>query len=340
MRTRHRFATLASLALAAIVATSVAVPASALSAAPAATDPAAIAWSVATVDGPNGDARPNFAYVEDPGATQRDSLRVANTGTTALDLAVYAADAYTTPTGNIDLDTVDIAPDDAGSWITLSTDRIQLAPGEETVIDFRVSVPDDATPGDHSAGIVTSLRSDGSETLTVDRRLATRVSVRVAGDLVPAVTVGGVQATYVGSWNPFDGGTLRLDYDVTNSGNTRLAGTDALTTAGPFGAFERTATGADLPEILPGSTVTVQHEVDVTPWGLLTGTVTVTPEAVGLGAQAVTPVTVPYDVVAVPWMLIALLVVIAGIVVTVILVIRSRRRRAAGAVTDAAAATA
>ena len=313
-----------------------------------AADAGAIAWSVATVDGAHGTDRPNFSYVEDPGTVQRDRLRITNTGTTPLDLAVYAADAYTTPTGTIDLDTPDLTPDDAGAWITLFDDAISLAPGAEVEIGFRIDIPADANPGDHSAGIVTSLRSDDGGTLSVDRRLATRVSVRVSGDLAPAVVIDGLTADYTGTWNPFGDGVLRLDYRVTNTGNTRLTASDAVSAAGPFGLFARDAAAGQLPEVIPGSTIHVHHEIPATPWGLLTGAVTVDPEAIGLGAvgtgdsgagaadsaPAVGPVTLSFEVVAVPWTLLALLALAAGAVVALVTTVRRRARP----VRDAAAA--
>lgn len=337
------------LTVALLLAVAVAGPATAPDAATGAAlaseaaDPAAVAWSVATVDGDNGTGRANFAYAEDPGGVQRDALRVTNTGTRTLDLALYPADAYTTATGNLDLNTLDVPSTGAGTWIALDTDELSLRPGEAADVAFRIEIPADAAPGDHSAGIVTSLRSEGSGALSVDRRLATRVSVRVSGELSPAVAVDEVSAAYEGSWNPFAPGTLRLDYRLTNTGNTRVTAVDEVEAGGPFGMFARAAASAELPEVLPGSTVDVHHEFETTPWGMLTGTLTVQPLAVGFGAQSVAEVVLPFEAVAVPWALLAVLLLVAAGIVAVI-VVRARRRGApaSGAeqanATDAAAA--
>jgi hypothetical protein len=324
-----------ALLLAAAIAGAVAAPGAAAASTPA--DTSAIAWSVATVDGENGSDRPNFTYADDPGGVQRDALRVTNTGTSPLELALYAADAYTTPTGNIDLNTLDAPSTGAGTWIALESDTLSLRPGESADVAFRIEIPTDAVPGDHSAGIVTSLRSHGSGALSVDRRLATRVSVRVSGELSPAVAVEGLTAAYEGSWNPFAAGTLRIDYRLANTGNTRVTAVDQVHSGGPFGMFARPAASAELPEVLPGSTVEVHHEFETTPWGLLTGTVTVQPLAVGLGAQPVAVVVLPYEAVAVPWALLAVLILVAAIVVAV--VVRARRRARAGATAGAAQTT-
>lgn len=314
-------------AVTASVTLSLLAPAAVVAAQPvAAAEAPAIAWTVETVDSAHGAGRPNFTYVVDPGATLADTMRVTNTGTSPLELAVYAADAYTTPTGNIDLTTADAPSVDAGTWVTADTGQLSLAPGAQADIGFTITVPADATPGDHSAGLITSFRGGaGGETIDVDRRLGTRVTVRVSGELTPAVDVQDVATSYRPSWNPFEPGTLVLSYRLENAGNTLVTGTDGSTAAGPFGAFAAAAGPMTLAEVIPGSTVDVSREIAIAPWGWITGSVIVHPEAIGIGAQSLTPVAVPYSVAAVPWTLLIAFVAIAGIVVAVWLVVRRRR---------------
>ncbi len=92
-------------------------------------------------------------------------------------------------------------------------------------------------------------------TLSVDRRLATRVTVRVAGDLVPSVDVTDVRATYRGTWNPFASGTLVLDYTLANSGNTRVTGSEVVTATAPLGLATVAASSEALPEVLVAAIV-------------------------------------------------------------------------------------
>ena len=156
------------------------------------TDPAGLAWSVATVDGEHGTARPNFAYAVEPGTVLTDTMRVTNTGATALDLAVYATDAYTTADGNVGLLTNDEPPVDAGAWVTASTTTLRLDPGQQSDITFTVTVPADAAPGDHSAGIVTSFVLCGIIAIAGKRGSAptmilSRAAFGVTGQKVPGV---------------------------------------------------------------------------------------------------------------------------------------------------------
>jgi archaellum component FlaG (FlaF/FlaG flagellin family) len=291
----------------------------------AATAEGGTAWTVQTADNANGTGRGNFAYDAEPGAVIEDAMRVVNTGTETLPLAVYAADAFTTASGQIDV-LVDGTPSEgAGTWVSIEPADLQLTPGQSADVAFRIAVPADARPGDHAAGIVTSLVStDAAQSLSVDRRLGTRINIRVAGELVPAADVPEVSAAYTPSWNPFAPGILTLSYALENTGNTRLTGIETVSVAGPFAA---SAPGTQLPEVIPGSVIEVQREVPAFSFGWLSGAVEIAPEGVGLGAGSVTAITVDFSAPAVPWTLYALLLVVAGVVVAVVLLVRRRSRR-------------
>ena len=300
--------------------------------APAAAPDGGVAWTVQTADNTNGTARPNFSYAIEPGAVIQDSMIVVNTGTVALPLAVYAADAFTAPSGEIDV-LVDGTPSiDSGTWVSLNPASIELAPGEQVDVSFTVSVPADARPGDHAAGIVTSLvTSDASQSLSVERRLGTRVNIRVAGELAPAAVVSDVDAAYTPSWNPFEPGVLVVTYALQNSGNTRITGRETLATSGPVGLFGTTGPGTQLSEVIPGSTIEVRREVPVMSLGWLAGSMTVAAEGVGLGAGSVTPIVAEFSTPAIPWSLYALLLLALVLVIVVVLLVRRRERRASAA---------
>jgi hypothetical protein len=289
-----------------------------------------VAWTVQTADNDQGSGRANFTYDVAPGAVISDAMIVVNTGTESLPLAVYAADAFTASSGEIDV-LVDGTPSQgAGTWVAVASPPLTLAPGQSAEVPFTITVPTDARPGDHAAGIVTSLSStDASSTLSVDRRLGTRINLRVAGELAPAAAVSAVSARYEASWNPFASGRLVVQYALENSGNTRLTGVETIATTGLGGS--RTAP-AQIGEIIPGSTVEVVRDVPAFSLGWISGSVSLAPEGVGLGAAALAPVTSDFSVAAVPWSLYALLLVIlAGALVTVLLTLRARRRHAAPA---------
>ncbi|GAA4770746.1 WxL protein peptidoglycan domain-containing protein [Microbacterium gilvum] len=331
---RTRSAT-AALAVAVALPLAVAAPAAAAPAAEAASaSPVAaasasegVAWGVE----PGGaEDRANFDYEVDPGAVVEDAMVVRNTGTESLALGVYAADAYTTAEGVLDLRLADEPLEDSGAWIALDVSEIVLAPGESAEVPFTVTVPTDASPGDHPAGVVTSLvtRTDG-EPLAVDRRLGIRINLRVAGELAPSAEVVDAQAVFAPSWNPFAGGTVTVTYRLENTGNTRVLADDAVALAGPLGVGAVALGAQTTPEVVPGSVIVVERVLaDVPAMGWLSGAVTLAPAAVGLGAQPLAAVTVELSTPAVSWTLCGLLVlVVAGVVLALVLVRRSRARR-------------
>lgn len=323
---RRRRVLLASAVLVALGLTG----AFAVGTAPARADDSAggVAWSVRTADNANGNARANFIYDVDPGAVIEDAMVVVNTGTEALPLAVYAADAFTASSGEIDV-VVDGTPSvDAGTWVDVTSATLELAPGQQTEVAFTITVPADARPGDHAAGIVTSLQTtDASQSLSVDRRLGTRINLRVAGELAPAAAVSNVEASYTPSWNPFAPGVLTISYALENSGNTRITGLETIAVAGPGGLLGTTFAPTQLAEVIPGSTIEVATEVPTLSLGWLSGSATVTPEGVGLGAGSVAPVAMEFSIAAVPWSLYALLLLVVGAAVLVVALIRRRERR-------------
>lgn len=294
----------------------------------AATDGAS--WSVSPADTPHGAGRPFFDYALDPGETIDDAFAVRNDGAAALTLAVYAADAFTTREGNIDLLPAGEQSEDAGTWVELDTAEIVLQPGETRVVPFSIAVPADARPGDHPAGIVTSLRSDddGAQ-VQVDRRLGSRLFVRVAGELSPSVEVSDPVVSFSGTWNPLALGQVDVVYTLSNTGDTRVTAVGATSIHGPAGVASLTTGAEQLPEVLPGSTVEVTQTVSgVAALVWLGGAVNVIPTSVGIGAAQLDAVVLPFGVAAVPMATLLILAGIAVLVGAIVLLMRRRRRSA------------
>jgi hypothetical protein len=291
----------------------------------------AASWSVGPADGPLGTGRPFFEYALDPGATVDDAFTVRNDGATPLTLRIYAADAFTTREGTIDLLPATQQSVDSGTWVDLGATHVDLDPGETAVVPFTLSVPADARPGDHPAGIVTSLLSDDADAqVQVDRRLGSRLYVRVSGELSPSVDVSEPTVSFDGVWNPLALGRIDVSYTLTNTGDTRVTAVAASSAHGPFGVAALSTGAEQLPEILPGSSVEVTQSLDgVAALAWLGGAVNVIPTSVGVGAAQLDAVVAPYTVAAVP---IATLLILAGaLVITVGIVLfvrRSRRSRA------------
>lgn len=319
-------------------ATAVALLAAALlllapGAARAASDPTALSWGVVPGDGDQGSGRANFAYAVEPGAELRDAVVVTNHGQSALELDVYAADARTTTSGQLDLLPADEPSTGVGTWVVVDLPHVSLAPGASVEVPFTVRVPADATPGDHSGGVVTAaVSADDGSTVRLDRRLALRMHLRVAGEVAPALTVDGLSVEHRGTLNPVGAGGAVVRYRVTNTGNARILPTEAVTVAGLAGNRRTVeAVPADeAVEVLPGSSVTREVVLDdVRSLGSLDVEVVAVGTAVGLGGGATARATADASVVAVPWASATLLLLVAAGVVLLVVVHRRRQRAAA-----------
>jgi len=292
-----------------------------------------VTWGVHPAPGPDGEPRENYAYAIEPGQELSDAIVVANYDAAPLVLDVYAADAFTTSSGQLDAATREVSPRAVGAWVLPVADRITIEPGESVEVPFTLTVPENATPGDHAGAILTALTTPQVEDgVSVDRRLGIRIHVRVGGELVPTVAVEDLRVDYAGTFNPFGLGEATVSYTVRNTGNTRLSVPQSATVSGPFGVFAVEAADlASVPEILPGEEWPVTIRLSgVVPAFVLTASVALAPEL-----PAETAATVAADppaveatarTAAIPWMLLALVLLVAAAIV--LAVRRTRRRRA------------
>ena len=272
------------------------------------------------------DGRTRFTYLADPGQSATDHVRVTNTGTTALKVTVSAADAYNEDNGDFSLRANGEKQTGASSWVTFDGKpelQLTLPPRAARTIPFTVRVPKDATPGDHAAGLLASATTGGQ--VTVQRRIADRLYVRVSGKLQPLLTISSFSGVYHSGINPLDG-SITVTSTVTNSGNVALEGTATMTAGTWFGLGVGQLYRSQLPEILPGNTSTVSYEVSAVPQvGYAVVSLLVQG---GISGDAPDPGPLPVIqrdafVLAVPWFLVGLIVIGVG----VFLLIRWRRKR-------------
>ncbi|MEU4289732.1 DUF916 domain-containing protein [Kribbella sp. NPDC026596] len=248
-----------------------------------------------------GADRPNYSYTVNPGGQVEDGLVVANSGKTPLTLAVYAADGFTTDAGKLDLLTNDDKSTSVGTWVRTAQGQVTVPPGKSIQVPFTLTVPADATPGDHMGGIITSL---------TNHRLAIRIRIQVSGELKPSMSVDDAHLRYSGK------GDATLTYTVRNTGNTILAARPTTAVSALFKAADAN-TAADTPQLLPGETWKVSTTVHgVTPILRLTGKVTLLPLLMDAAGSTGTldTITTTTHTWTFPWMLLVLLVVLAVLV--------------------------
>jgi len=254
-----------------------------------------ITWSVEpapAADGPRG----TFEYSVGPGTQISDSIVVTNRGETTAEFLIYATDAINElETGSFGLLKRDETPTDVGSWITTSESTLTLAPGTQGTIPFDLVIPSDATPGDHVAGIVAAVLTEGTENgsaITLEQRVGARVYLQVSGLRSASVEVSGLTSGFGAALNPFAPGDVNVTYTVTNTGNVRLDVNQSLAVTGPFGIPLAEVTPKALSDLLPRQSVRVTTNVPAIVAAILAiSSVTLVPGAIGSAGDTATTET-------------------------------------------------
>ena len=327
----------------------------------ASNDSAEIIWGVQPSTSKGPDGRDGYDLTVDPGTTVTDWVAITNHSDRAATFRVYAADATTDyETGAFTLIGAERASSGLGAWISVDgresscpatgdqkeSDcaanlgrRVRIPAGGRADLPVRMTIPADATPGDHAAGIVASFEStsgsvDGTGVQREDR-VGTRVYLRVKGDLQPSVEARGATVSFAGGWNPFGGGTGGIGVELANTGNARVDVVPTLRLTGPFGLRLGEQTLEPVQDLVPGG---IAHRTaafgGVPPLLLLWGDVEATVAAPGQPSVAAARGSAVGW--AVPWSLLGLLVLVVGAAWGGL---RWRRRRRAAVAADLAAYT-
>ncbi|MGP9694571.1 WxL protein peptidoglycan domain-containing protein [Brachybacterium sp. AOP25-B2-12] len=268
-----------------------------------------------------------LAWFLEPGTTVQDSVVITNYNDTSLQLALGAKDAITTSDGNLDLALADVPDTGIGAWIALPQETVDIPAGQSVTVPFTLTIPADAAPGDHSGGILVSYTTPGAS-VSVDDRVATRVDVRVAGELTATHEISDLAVEIPSTWSLLTPSTATVTYTLTNTGNARIYANETITASGPLGigALRTTAT---LAEVLPGATV--QRSVKVDARALLWNRITVDTTSFAVDETPGTAVSLETSVFAAPWtqLIVMVLLLVLAVVLGVRLSGRLGRRTAA-----------
>ena len=231
-------------------------------------------WSIFPAQRKGFDPRAAFFLEVTAGQTLRDAVTVKNAGKTPITFTLYAADAFNAAGGGgFALRQLGDPNSDIGTWIKLDKNQITVAPGKEATVGYTLTVPRNASPGDHVGGIVslnaaaeTTQESEGV-TVGIRRAVGTRIYARVAGATTTSMVVQDVTLDVTEKTNvPIVGnGKATITYTVLNTGNTRLQPEAAITIDGLFGRELASFPATAVPEILPGQSITLQQQWDGVP---------------------------------------------------------------------------
>jgi hypothetical protein len=283
-----------------------------------------VSWTIRPSDGTSADGRTWIQLELDPGVTVEDHAIVTNLSDVPAQFRLTAADGFLTDSGHFNMLPSNRESVDAGAWITLGQESVSLDAGASAVVPFTLTVPENAAPGDHPAGIAASVLSssttDAGANMGVESRVGFRVMTQVTGELSPGVDVTQIGADYRLSWDLFRPGAVEVDYAVKNAGNTRLIVTTQESAGGSAAINEPVEV-----ELLPGG----ERKIDATitkVWPFVFTTLEIRARAVVPGGQVDPPDEVIREIVVWtipwPWLLVAL-----GLATVTVAIFWRRRRR-------------
>jgi hypothetical protein len=241
-------------------------------------------WAVVPTPAKNPGPTPRLYFFLDASAGQtiKESVRVTNLGKDPKSFVLYGADAYNTvKDGGFALRTKDRAQVGLGAWVSSVVGKVTVPAGASADVPFTITVPAQATPGDHVGGVVameaepSGTAEAGGATVRIQRAVGARVYLRVAGTIVPGLSVSKLDVDLDSPLLPVParGG---LTYTVANIGNVHLMPDATVRATGLFGHSIKVAGSLPSSDMVPGAEGQFTMRADgVWPFDIVTTSVVV-----------------------------------------------------------------
>lgn len=279
---------------------------------------------------PVGDgSRPidRFQHGLEPGTSIPDAFQIFNFSDEPAVFDVYQADMVPSSNGDLAPAARNVAVVGEGTWLSLEESSVELGPGESATVEFTISVPLEASIGEHRGVILVERQeAPGSGTLELKTRVGLVVGIDVLREVALAGSVGPM------TWDR-DHGHIAFQVSLTNTGEPSFGASGVVEVTdragGPVARVSLTPAGR---YVAPGETATFEGVWEDPP---LFGRYEATPiieATVGLREPVILEGT-PLGFSLVPWaqiivVFLALAYVVWGLYrIRPILVRRARRRR-------------
>ncbi|MBW3588750.1 MAG: DUF916 domain-containing protein [Actinobacteria bacterium] len=126
-----------------------------------------------------------------PGEVGTGRARLVNPSDSPLNIKLYIRDvAYTDDAAP---EIVDGEQTDVGAWASFNEQEITLAGREQRIVEFSITPPQGAEPGDHIGAVVAESEPSGGS-IRVVRRTAVRIFVTIPGDARRSFEISSVRS--------------------------------------------------------------------------------------------------------------------------------------------------
>lgn len=132
-----------------------------------------------------------FFLETEPGQSVTGRARVVNPADQPMEIKLYLRDLVYNDQGSPSI--VEGEQTDVGSWGAFTEDQVTLGPRERRVMEFLVTPPAGAEPGDHIGVVVAESRAFGGQ-LQVVKRNSVRLYVTIPGDARRSFEIGSVKS--------------------------------------------------------------------------------------------------------------------------------------------------
>jgi WxL interacting protein linking bacterial and host surfaces len=143
---------------------------------------------------------PYFIFDAQPGTTIQSKVRITNIGTASGSVALYGVDATTGQTSGVVYRSNTDPRTDVGAWVSVGTQRVTLAPKQDQILPFTITVPASVRPGQHVGGLVaedltvqTGSSSSGMQ-VNIQHLSIVAVQVNLPGSQAERMEATGIQA--------------------------------------------------------------------------------------------------------------------------------------------------
>lgn len=146
-----------------------------------------------------------FELTANRGEIFTNQLKISNVGTELLAITMEAEDFTTVGEGGeVAIKQAEDASFSLAKWLTMEPKNFALAPGEEKIVTFTISVPLDAEPGGHYATVMAAAQGAIANTTGVAfvQKTGSLVLLSVAGEVKEQIVVNYFTAPFLNEYGP------------------------------------------------------------------------------------------------------------------------------------------